>query len=407
MDCGCVSEPNRVSNMTDEGRGFTPPVPVKVVEHIGPNGREMSDTVYKTVDTKIPNVVFGEPTVLLDTTTLDFSKDGDNDWYVSGEIPIERAKLSKFEMLYTITWDGVEYECFGVSETYINPSGNGTRTGIVIGNSSVIGYSKKYKTDAPFAVIYGWNFSAQSKTYVYTTSSDEHHIIKIVTTPFSREALPQIFYNYPDYYGGFPVRQVADTKGYTFNGGAVASGAASLAIGPGCQAKGDYSSAFGMASIANGTGCFAEGNLNVAGTSSTYAAHAEGSMTQATSHYAHSEGQLTVASGAIAHTEGNRTTASGRSSHAEGENTIANHRSQHVSGEFNIADTSDAAAGDPGTYLEIVGNGTADNARSNARTLDWSGNEVLSGSLTLGKGTEDEVTVTAAQLKALLATLTE
>ena len=57
-------------------------------------------------------------------------------------------------------------------------------------------------------------------------------------------------------------------------------------------------------------------------------------------------------------------------------------------------------------YVEIVGNGTADNARSNARTLDWDGNEYLAGSITLGKGTTDEVTLTAAQLKQLLALLT-
>ena len=35
-------------------------------------------------------------------------------------------------------------------------------------------------------------------------------------------------------------------------------------------------------------------------------------------------------------------------------------------------------------YAEIVGNGSSDNARSNMRTLDWSGNETLAGGLTLG-----------------------
>jgi len=32
-------------------------------------------------------------------------------------------------------------------------------------------------------------------------------------------------------------------------------------------------------------------------------------------------------------------------------------------------------------YAEIIGNGTADNARSNARALDWDGNEFLKGDL--------------------------
>lgn len=49
--------------------------------------------------------------------------------------------------------------------------------------------------------------------------------------------------------------------------------------------------------------------------------------------------------------------------------------------------------------------GAGNNSRSNARTLDWNGNEELAGSITLGKGTEDETTITAAQLKALLALL--
>jgi hypothetical protein len=48
-----------------------------------------------------------------------------------------------------------------------------------------------------------------------------------------------------------------------------------------------------------------------------------------------------------------------------------------------VADTAGSASA-RGDYVEIVGNGTADNARSNARTLDWSGNEVLAGSLTVG-----------------------
>ena len=64
-------------------------------------------------------------------------------------------------------------------------------------------------------------------------------------------------------------------------------------------------------------------------------------------------------------------------------------------------------------YVEIVGNGYAETDdqfnvteyRSNARTLDWEGNESLAGSITLGNGTTDEVTLTAAQLKQLLALL--
>ena len=119
----------------------------------------------------------------------------------------------------------------------------------------------------------------------------------------------------------------------------------------------------------------------------------------------HAEGTATVAAGLNSHSEGNITAALGSNSHAEGLNTIATRRSQHVFGEYNVADASSVVGTSRGTYVEIVGKGTANNSRSNARTLDWSGNESLAGGLTLGMGTNDEVTLTAAQLKQLLALL--
>lgn len=90
--------------------------------------------------------------------------------------------------------------------------------------------------------------------------------------------------------------------------------------------------------------------------------------------------------GTKATAEGNNTAAKGDASHAEGTNTTASHKSQHVFGEYNVVDSSSAAATSRGNYVEIVGNGTAANALSNARTLDWSGNETLAGKLTLGAG---------------------
>ena len=95
--------------------------------------------------------------------------------------------------------------------------------------------------------------------------------------------------------------------------------------------------------------------------------------------YATAEGYNTTASGSQSHAEGLYTTASGSQSHAEGWGTIAQRRSQHVFGEYNSLDTGNGIT--RGTYVEIVGKGTADNARSNARTLDWDGNESLAGNL--------------------------
>lgn len=75
-------------------------------------------------------------------------------------------------------------------------------------------------------------------------------------------------------------------------------------------------------------------------------------------------------------------TAVGTNSSALGTGAIANHLAQHVFGEYNLADTSTAQPTSRGNYVEIVGKGTGNNSRSNARTLDWSGNEVLAGDLT-------------------------
>lgn len=89
--------------------------------------------------------------------------------------------------------------------------------------------------------------------------------------------------------------------------------------------------------------------------------------------------------GHSAHAEGWSTFAIGTGSHSEGSYTSADYRSQHVFGEYNVIDPSvETNHGLRGTYVEIVGNGDYPNTRSNARTLDWSGNETLAGKLTVG-----------------------
>lgn len=74
-----------------------------------------------------------------------------------------------------------------------------------------------------------------------------------------------------------------------------------------------------------------------------------------------------IATGSYSHAEGYYAVASGQYSHAEGRNTKASSDAQHVSGKFNVEDST-------GKYAVIVGNGTADDSRSNALTVDWSGN---------------------------------
>lgn len=108
---------------------------------------------------------------------------------------------------------------------------------------------------------------------------------------------------------------------------------------------------------------------------------AEGLNTRATGNQSHAEGNRAKASGEDAHAEGYDTEASGNDSHAEGRNTSANHRSQHAQGEFNVLDDSTAAATLRGNYAHIVGNGTSTSNRSNAHTLDWSGNAWFAGNV--------------------------
>lgn len=133
----------------------------------------------------------------------------------------------------------------------------------------------------------------------------------------------------------------------------------------------------------------AEGTSN---TSSGHSSHAEGYDNTASGNFSHVEGSSNTATADQSHAEGYTTTASGSVSHAEGVGTIANHLSQHVFGLYNVADTSTAAATLKGNYVEIVGKGTSDANRSNARTLDWQGNEVLAGNLTFN----GNVSLTAA-----------
>ena len=123
---------------------------------------------------------------------------------------------------------------------------------------------------------------------------------------------------------------------------------------------------------------------------------ASGYNVEASKTCSHAEGYSTKASGSSAHSEGSDTTASGNYSHAEGNSTIANHRSQHVFGEYNIADPSAEMAYNRGNYVEIVGNGTED-TRSNARTLDWDGNEWLAGKLTVGANPTNNMDVATKQ----------
>ena len=133
-------------------------------------------------------------------------------------------------------------------------------------------------------------------------------------------------------------------------------------------------------------------------TASGSTAHAEGVSTAATWNSAHAEGAFTEASGYTAHAEGFEADALGAASHAEGWYTKATHKAQHVFGEYNAEDGSTNSSSKRGNYVEIVGNGqlpsgTTTPTRSNARTLDWDGNEELAGDLTIDKDSANPISL--------------
>lgn len=172
-------------------------------------------------------------------------------------------------------------------------------------------------------------------------------------------------------------------------------GSGATVYGKYAHAEGSGTSASGEASHAEGAGTYANGAQS----------HAEGGGTHADGAQSHAEGAATSASGHQSHAEGSNTSASGLNSHAEGSYTIANHLAQHVFGEYNIADDSTATTSNRGNYVEIVGNGSS-STRSNARTLDWSGNEVLAGKLTVGAvGTNSMDVATVGQLPTIPANI--
>jgi hypothetical protein len=135
----------------------------------------------------------------------------------------------------------------------------------------------------------------------------------------------------------------------------LASGVFSHAEGRFTTASGNYSHAEGIATLANGLYAHAEGSSTTA--SGAYS-HAEGygSLT-INSLSAHAEGYYTTASADFAHAEGYFSSARGIGSHAEGAYTITSGSWQHVQGIYNIALPNPSAF--------IIGNGTAEGARSN------------------------------------------
>jgi hypothetical protein len=197
-------------------------------------------------------------------------------------------------------------------------------------------------------------------------------------------------YSHAEGYGNTALNTYSHAEGSL----TTASGVCSHAEGYGNTASGKYSHAEGYYVSASGQNSHAEGYHTSA---SNYYAHAEGYYTVASASISHAEGSYTEALSSYAHAEGNRTKAVDMGSHTEGDNTIADSKYQHVQGKYNIVDSSDI-------YAHIVGNGTSDTARSNAHTIDWSGNAWFAGDVYVGGTGQDD---TSAERLARLSDIPE
>ena len=174
------------------------------------------------------------------------------------------------------------------------------------------------------------------------------------------------------------INSASESDAYKLGECAFAEGKYTKASGEGSHAEGDSTTASKWGSHAEGYKTTASGQFSHAEGNETKASgncsHAEGGSTTANGQSSHAEGFKTTAGGIYSHAEGSNTNASAFTSHAEGEFTKAQGGNQHVQGKYNIADTISA---------HIVGNGSS-SKKSNAHTLDWSGNAWFAGDVYTG-----------------------
>lgn len=347
-------------------------------------------------------VTFGEPVVLVPETTLNFHKDGENDWYVTDENPLETFTSNSFayNILYKVIFNGVEYEllCF---DQIKHIKGVGARLFKAIGSTSKIGSDDLDTTKSPFCIACGyWKQSKEIQVFSFDTLST--HTLKIIGVPFAVKVVNERFYT-----GNITpfIRKGKHNSSNCIGLGCKATGAYSVSMGACSEANGMCSFAFGAGCIANGESSIAGGNfveangdLSIAfGINLTDA----GVRTQANGNRAIAIGAGCVANGNNSRAIGQAVHTNGTLSTGIGDRITANGRLHFAIGKYNAIEEGDL-------YAFSVGNGTSEEARSNAFTLDWEGNgcyqgkvESKSGILKLG-----DTEVTEEQLKALLALLT-
>lgn len=194
-----------------------------------------------------------------------------------------------------------------------------------------------------------------------------------------------------------------------------ASAPSAIALGLSCAASGYGSVAVGYNTTASNTGSFSTGyqttSSGQASVAAGYLSTASGTASAAIGQEATASatgsvavGRGTTASAAQAFAAGRNTTAEAVAATALGYGTDATGARSLVAGAYNEPDANEVdTTHGSGTrkYLMIIGNGTADNARSNAATLDWDGNLEVAGDVVTKDGSFSELKSAIENLEAI------
>ena len=227
-----------------------------------------------------------------------------------------------------------------------------------VGNGS----RKNFTVNVPIVNV----ISVSINDTLTTDYTVEERTIKFTTAPANGAQITIVYNTSSRFTKAYTLGERDDNSGV---------GIYSIALGYKVTSSQFYSIAEGYYTTASGYYSHAECSLT---TASGVSSHAEGSSTTASGSWSHAEGSSTTASGDDSHAEGWSTIAFGNASHAQNYYTNAQKFAQTALGTYNVLDTSSttthpSGGSNYGKYAMILGNGTADNARSNALTVDWLG----------------------------------
>lgn len=313
---------------------------------------------YATANITLPVVTIGptnETHVVIDNRSLQLLDEAQDEFFFAGDLRDVNGLLTVVERFLG---NGTEHT-FNLSypaESIVKVTVNGVSAGynFTSGNNYI------YIRDAPAAnaaveITYK-TADASAKAFTFGTR-DEDYTIGGFSSSFGQNNVASGFYSYAEgenahALGKWSHAEGSDTVAGSYN--SHAEGGDTSATGESAHAEGRYSTSAGYAGHAEGYRS-ATGDINP----SAYGSHAEGYSTHANGNGSHAEGRDTYANYDY--------------SHAEGLGNVAGMVAQHVQGKYAVYDRSNAF---------IIGNGTDDSNRSNALTMDWSGNIEAAGTAT-------------------------